>query len=329
MAATQNKKRFNNIDNTGFGSNSSVEGGRLINADGSTNLKKRGMPVWQRISIYHTLLRMKRHHFFLAILLFYTVVNFIFASIYLLIGVNNLLGIDDAKTAFDKFASAFFFSSQTLTTVGYGHVAPTGLITNSVASIESLLGILAFAVVTGLIYGRFSRPRAYLLFSDNLLVAPYKDGKALMLRTATYKNNHLTDVQAELTLAIHVQDKGKTVTRFYPLALEFAKVNSLALSWTIVHHINEESPLHSFAEEDIAESKMEVIVGIRAFDDHFSNIVQQRTSYTYHQVVYGARFLPMFERAENGNYTLLELDKINHHERIKLPMEVHRTSMAS
>ena len=328
MGVAQHRKRFSNIDNTGFGSNSSVEGGRLINADGSTNLKKRGMPVWRRISIYHTLLRMKRNHFFLTILLFYTGINLIFAFIYLAVGVNNLLGIDDAKSLFEKFMAAFFFSSQTLTTVGYGHVAPTGLITNSVASIESLLGILAFAVVTGLIYGRFSRPRAYIMFSDNLLVAPYKEGKALMLRMATYKNNHLTDVQAELTLALHVTDKGKVFTRFYPLPLEISKVNSLALSWTIVHHINEESPLHGFTQEDIAESKMEVIVGIRAFDDHFSNVVQQRTSYTYQQVVYGARFIPMFERAENGNYTLLELDKINLHEPVKLHVESHKNSMA-
>jgi len=265
------------------------------------------------------LLRMDRGNFFLAILLFYTTANIIFASIYFLLGVNNLSGIDQTHSLFDQFMAAFFFSSQTLTTVGYGHVAPSGLLTNITASIESLLGILSFAVVTGLIYGRFSRPRAYLAFSDNLLIAPYKEGRALMLRIATYKNNHLTDAQAELTLALHVDDNGRRMTRFYPLPLEIQKVASLALSWTIVHHINEESPLYSFDEEDIDESKMEVIVAIKAFDDHFSNVVQQRTSYTYHQVKFGARFLPMFERSESGDYTLLELDKIDLHESVKLP----------
>ena len=109
------------------------------------------------------------------------------------------------------------------------------------------------------------------------------------------------------------------VTKFYPLHLEYSKVNSLALSWTIVHPINEDSPLYNYTREEIAGSKTEVIVNIKAFDDHFSNIVQQRTSYTYQQVVYGAKFLPMFERAHDGSHTILELNKINLHESVKLP----------
>jgi inward rectifier potassium channel len=316
------KLRSKNIDNTGFGNNSNVEGGRLVNRDGSTNLRKRGMPVWERLSIYHTLLRMKGSHFFFTIILSYTVINVTFACIYFAIGVQNLSGIDTSKSVFEEVMAAFFFSSQTLTTVGYGHVAPTGLLTNIVASTESLLGILAFAVVTGLIYGRFSRPRAFLLFSQNLLIAPYKDGKGLMLRLATYKNNHLTDVEAQITVALHIQENGKTVTRFYPLPLEFSKINSLALSWTMVHHITEESPLYQYKIETLHEAKMEVMVYIRAFDDHFSNTVQQRTSYTSEDLVYGARFLPMFERSADGSYTLLELDKINLHEPAMLKEEI-------
>src|SRR5207247_2455368 len=128
--------------------------------------------------------------------------------------------------------------------------APMGMLTNSIASIESLIGILTFAVMTGLIYGRFARPRAYLIFSPNLLVAPFRDGKALMFRIATYKNNHLTDVEALVTLALHEPDNGKIITRFYTLKLEYAKVNSLALSWTIVHPIDSDSPLHNITKED-------------------------------------------------------------------------------
>jgi inward rectifier potassium channel len=322
MAGANYRQRLRDIDNTGFGPNSGAEGGRLINPDGSTNLRKRGIPVWERTSVYHTLLRMNRSYFFIAILVFYTSINVFFAIVYFLTGVQHLVGGDGAKTIGEEFMEAFFFSSQTLTTVGYGRVSPSGMLTNSIASIESLIGILSFALVTGLIYGRFSRPRAYLLFSPNALIAPFKDGKALMLRMATYKNNHLTDVEANLTLALHVKENGKTVTRFYPLALEFSKINSLALSWTIVHHINEESPLFFYKKEDIAESKMELIVNIKAFDDHFSNIVQQRTSYTYQQVIYGAKFLPMFERSPDASYTLLELDKINAHQMVKFPEPV-------
>ncbi len=313
------RQRLRDINNTGFGANSSAEGGRLINPDGSTNLKKRGIPFWERISIYHTLLRMHRGYFFLCIFLFYTTINLLFAIFYLLAGIENLDGIDGSHTLPQKFMEAFFFSSQSLTTVGYGHIAPKGMTTNIIASIESFVGIVSFALVTGLMYGRFSRPRAYLLFSKNLLVAPFKDGRALMARIATYKNNHLTDIEAQFTIALHEKEGSKVVTRFYGLKLEIAKINSLALSWTIVHPITEDSPLYQFTQKEIDESKMEVIVIIKAFDDHFSNIVQQRTSYTHNQVAYGARFTPMFEREPGGDYTLLELDKINAHEPALLP----------
>ena len=322
MAGSSHRPRLRDIDNTGFGANSSIEGGRLVNPDGSNNLKKRGIPVWERTSVYHTLLRMKRSHFAIFVLTLYTSINFFFAVVYFLTGVEHLVGGDGARTFFGQFMEAFFFSSQTLTTVGYGRVAPSGLMTNAIASVESLVGILVFAIMTGLIYGRFSRPRAYLLFSPNILIAPYKDGKAVMFRVATYKNNHLTDVEAQATLGLHVKENGKTVTKFYPLHLELSKIQSLALSWTLVHAITEESPLYHYTKNDVTETQMEVIVTIKAFDDHFSNIVQQRTSYSYNQLVYGAKFLPMFERAPSGDYTVMELDKINAHELVQMPEKV-------
>ncbi len=316
MALQNLKNRYHNISNSGFGPNSSVEGGRLVNPDGTGNMRKVGIPFWQRISMYHTLLRMKRNHFFLTIFLFYTSANIFFGIVYFMVGVDKL-GIDGAHSQWEQFLEAFFFSSQTMTTVGYGKVAPAGLLANMVASVESLLGILSFAVVTGLIYGRFSRPRAYLRFSDNVLVAPYQGGKGMMVRVASYKNNHLTDVEVQLTLALHVMENGKLETRFFQLKPEMARINSLALSWTIVHPLNEESPLYQFTRQDVEDSRMELIVNIKAFDDHFSNMVQQRTSFTYQQVLYGARFLPMFERAPDGSNTILDLAKINRHELVQ------------
>jgi inward rectifier potassium channel len=311
-------RRHKNVDNTGFGSNSSVEGGRLTNKDGSTNLRKTGLPFFERISVYHSLLRMSMYKFGLMIVTFYTIANLLFASIYLMVGVDQLSGGEATNTFFEKFMRAFFFSSQTLTTVGYGHVAPTGMLTNFVASTESFLGILAFAVVTGLIYGRFTRPRAYITFSHNMIIAPYKEGRGLMMRLATYKNNHLTDAEAIITAALHVEENGKMVTKFYPLTLEISKINSLALSWTIVHHMNEDSPMYGYSEKDLRDGKLELIVSIKAFDDHFSNTVQQRTSYTVNELIYGAKFIPMFERDESGGTTVLKLDKVNSYERVKV-----------
>lgn len=327
MAKHFHSNRFKNLENTGFGPNSTIEGARLTNKDGSTNLRKTGLPFWERISVYHTLLRMKPTNFLLCVLLLYTSVNLFFASLYFFIGIEHLSGAGTSASLFEQFMDAFFFSSQTLTTVGYGHVAPMGMAANAVAAIESLVGILIFALVTGLIYGRFARPRAYIVFSNNLLVSPYKGGRALMLRIATYKNNHLTDVEATVTIAIHIEENGKPVTRFYPLPLEYPRVNSLALSWTIVHPIDDKSPLYGYSEEDMINSKMELIVSIKAFDDHFSNIVQQRTSYTYREMVYGARFLPMFQRAPSGSHTILQLDKVNAYEKARLPEPEHNAEL--
>lgn len=314
------KRKFEAIGNTGFSTSNNTEGGRLTRKDGSMNMVKTGLPFWERISLYHSLLRMSRGKFLITVLAFYTAVNVVFAILYLAAGVENLKGIIPANDTLTNFEQAFFFSSQTLTTVGYGHISPSGLVTNMIASAESFVGILAFALVTGLLYGRFTRPRAYLLFSDNLLYAPYKDGSALMSRVVTYKNNHLTDVEAQVTIAMHItDDNGNKVRKFYPLPLEIKKVNSLALSWTIVHPLNEESPLYGMSIEEIRDADVEILFFLKGFDDHFSNIVQQRFSYIYPEMVFGAKFLPMFHRSADNTTTILELDKINAYEPAYVP----------
>lgn len=307
----KNNRRLKDVDNSGFSGNSSAEGARLLNKDGSANLRKTGMPFYKRFSIYHTLLKMSRLKFLVMVFVSYTAMNLFFACIYLLIGIDKLSGSVQGNSAIDNFSQAFFFSSQTLTTVGYGHIAPVGLLANSIASVESFLGIMTFALVTGMFYARFSRPKAFLRFSDSFLVSPYKEGRAVMFRMATYKNNDLTDVEAQVTAAIHHMEEGKRTTRFYPLKLEIAKINSLAISWTCVHHMNEDSPFWQMTEQDMLSAGIEIMVTIKGFDDHFSNTVQQRTSYSREELVYGAKFVPMYERSDTGGYTEVMLDKLN------------------
>src|SRR4051812_17554550 len=130
MSVSNNRQRLRDLIDTGFGPNSSAEGGRLINPDGSTNLRKRGIPFWERISMFHTLLRMRPARFALVVVGIYTSINLFFACLYLWAGVEHLVGGDHALTFTEKFMEAFFFSSQTITTVGYGRVAPSGMITN-------------------------------------------------------------------------------------------------------------------------------------------------------------------------------------------------------
>jgi inward rectifier potassium channel len=135
-----------------------------------------------------------------------------------------------------------------------------------------------------------------------------------MFRVATQRNNHLTDAEAQVTTAFHVTEDGKRVTRFYQLLLQISRINSLAMSWTVVHPIDDKSPFYGFSEQDLREASIEIMVTIKAFDDHYSNLVQQRTSYIASEIVYGARFLPAYQRSEDGSQTVVELDKLNSYE---------------
>src|SRR5258708_5503916 len=150
--------------NTGFGNNPSNYGGRFVNKNGRANIEKTGISFLEKISWYHTMLLMPRWKFFLIILLFYICINLLFGTIYFLIGVENL-GQIPSPSAPTNFAESFFFSTQTFTTVGYGRISPIGFLSSSIASFEALLGLLSFAFATGLLYGMFSKPVAYLRFN--------------------------------------------------------------------------------------------------------------------------------------------------------------------
>ncbi len=296
--------------NTGFGTNAGDYGGRFVNKTGKPNIEIRGVPFLSRISWYHTMLGLPRWKFLFIIFSFYILINFLFATIYYIIGVENLNGINSA-TEIGKFGAAYFFSAQTFTTVGYGHISPSGFLASSISAGEALVGLLSFAIATGLFYGRFSKPRAYLRFSENAIIAPYKDITALMLRVTPYKNTTLTDAEAKVTLGMTIEENGKMVNKFFPLELEFKVANALTLNWTIVHPITEDSPFYNFSIEDYANINGEIIVFIKAFDDMFSNTVVDRSSYTLKEVVVGAKFLPMYHRSSAGSKTILEIEKLN------------------
>jgi inward rectifier potassium channel len=303
--------------NTGFGVNASSYGGRFVTKSGYANVKKSGIGFFESISWYHTMVNIPRWKFMVIIVVFYFLVNFIFASIYYGIGVEHLNGVN-AVNPLDKFGQAFFFSIQTFTTVGYGHVSPTGFLTSMVAAVEALFGLLSFAIATGLFYGRFSKPKAHIKFSENALVAPYKDGTALMLRLAPFKNTNLTDAEVKVTLGMKLDEKGTLTNKFYNLDLELSKINALNLSWTLVHPITENSPLCNLTKDDYQNSEGEVLVFLKVFDDMFSTTVVRRTSYSFAEIVYGAKFQPMFSRSDNQNKTVLHIDKLNSFEKIKL-----------
>lgn len=303
--------------NTGFGTNATNYGGRFINKSGNANVRKTGIGFIESISWYHTMLTIPRWKFFIIVVLFYFVVNCFFAGLYYWIGVEHLNGVMATKNI-DKFGQSFFFSIQTFTTVGYGHISPSGFITSSVAAVEALVGLLSFAIATGLLYGRFSKPKAHLLFSENAIIAPFQNGTALMLRMSPYKNTNLTDAEAKITLGMTFEENGKLVNKFYQLELEYAHVNALTLSWTLVHPITENSPLYGLTADDFAKIDGEILVFVKMFDDMYSTNVVKRTSYTFAEVVYGAKFNLMYFRSADDSKTILEIDKLNSYNRITI-----------
>ena len=296
--------------NTGFGVNNADYGGRFVNKDGRPNVEKRGINYFERISWYHTMLQMPRWKFLIILFLFYILINLLFAIIYYSIGMEHLEGII-ANTIAEKFGEAYFFSAQTFTTVGYGRISPKGITTSTVAAIEALIGLLSFAIATGLFYGRFSKPKAYVRFSENAVLAPYNNGLAIMMRVAPYKNNNLLDAEAKVSTGIVIEENGSPKNKFFQLDLEFEKITSLTLSWTIVHPITEKSPFYKFTAEDFANTSGEILIFLKAFDDMFNNTVMARTSYTFRELVIGAKFKPMYHRNNEKNTTILELDKLN------------------
>lgn len=296
--------------NTGFGVNASDYGGRFVNKNGKANIEKKGIGFLERISWYHSMLALPRWKFFATIFIFFISVNLLFACVYYAIGINHLNGMV-ANSVGQKFAEAFFFSCQTFTTVGYGRINPVGYSASAVAAFEALIGLLSFALVTGLLYGRFARPKSYIRFSENALIAPYQGITALMFRVAPYKNTTLLDAEVKVNLGMTVEENGKMINKFFPLTLEFNTVTALTLSWTIVHPITESSPLYKFTREDFKNLKGEVLVFLKAFDDMFSNTVVARTSYIFSEVVFGAKFKPMFKNSTDNKRTILHLDKLN------------------
>lgn len=304
--------------NSGFGTNANSYGGRFVNKNGTPNIEKRGMNLLRRISWYHTMIDMPNWKFMLILFGFYIAINFIFAIIYYAIGIEHLDGIAQSQSTLEQFGQAYFFSAQTFTTVGYGHISPTGFLTSALSSAEALIGLLSFAIATGLFFGRFSKPTAFLKFSHNALISPYGEHKGLMIRLVPFKNTNFTDAKAKVTLGMSIEEEGVKTNKFYNLELELDSINALSLSWTLVHPITQNSPLYNFTEEDFKKIHGEILVFITTFDDMFSNTVAARTSYTFDEIIYNAKFETMYNRSKDGSKTILHLDKLNLYKSVNL-----------
>ncbi len=301
--AKQKKARFNDF---GLGDKSSSKGYRALNKDGTFNIKKTNIPFFERLNFFHTLVTMKWSHFFAFILIGYFISNLFFATIYTIIGVENLTGIEGVNP-FGQFMEAFFFSAQTITTLGYGRVAPIGLPANIIAAIESLLGLLSFALATGLLYGRFSKSISRIRYSDKAVIAPYQDINGFMFRVVNPQKNQLLEVEVNVSLSM--KRDSSDLRNFYSLELERSKIVFFPSLWTVVHPIDSSSPLHSLSKAAILEKDVEFIVMIKAFDESSSQTVFSRSSYKASEMVWGEKFVYLAKQ-DNGKLTI-DVSRIN------------------
>ena len=295
MFGMRSKKESDEDRDLGFGAvvaSSSAE--RLLNRDGSFNSRRDGLGFFRSLHVYDLLLTMSWTRFLLLVAATYLVSNSIFALAYLGLGSGalNASGAD----SMGSFSRAFFFSVHTLSTVGYGHIVPASAPANMLMTLESIFGIFGIALTTGLVFARFARPTAKILFSANAIVAPYQDGHGVMFRIANQRSTQIIELEATVVFSKMVEEEGKRVRRFYPLPLERAKVTFFPLAWTLVHPIDKHSPFCDLQSEECARADAEIMVLLKGIDETFSQTVHARSSYKAHEIRWGAKFADIYLR---------------------------------
>lgn len=310
------------FEDLGFGTKISRETRRLINKDGSLNVERTGQG-WSDIHGYVFLVTIPWWEFFLWITAGYLTTNLIFAGLYLAVGVEQLSGVDQGYTFWEGFAQAFYFSVQTFTTVGYGTLSPVGQGASLIASFEAMVGLLGFALATGVLWGRFSRPSARIGFSQHAIISPYKVAEtgeqinSFQFRIVNRRRNQLIDLSVQLTLMSYMKVEGGFKQVFHQLSLERSHVTLFPLNWTIVHPIKGDSPLYGLTLDDLKARHAEFIIVINAFDDTFAQPVHVRSSYRFDEIFWGARFVKIYHEEEDGPIRL-EIDKVGLCERAEV-----------
>ena len=297
------------LKDLGFGAVVSRESRqRLLNRDGSFNVARRGLRLGSSLSPYHLLLTTSWTRFMGLVVGSYVVLNGLFAVAYLSCGPGGLSGGAGSETG---FARAFFFSVETFSTIGYGIVGPVGMAANLVVTAESLVGLLWLALATGLLFARFSRPTAKVLFSRTAVIAPYHGITAFEFRIANARTSQLIELRATVMFARFEEVRGRSVRRFYPLELERASVVFFPLSWTIVHPITETSPLHGMTRDDLRKCDGEFLVLLSGIEETFAQQVHARSSYKWDEIVWGAKFSDILHHPSGDEVMTIDVGRLH------------------
>jgi inward rectifier potassium channel len=301
---------------------------RLLNRDGSFNVVREGLSPLASMSLYHDLLSLSWPRYLGLIVLFYLATNATFAAAFLACGPGALSGTS-AVTLPGRYAEAFFFSVHTFATIGYGSMSPRSTAANVLVSLESLVGLLGFALATGILFSRFARPTAHILYSKRAVIAPYRGITAFEFRVANARSNQIIELEARLLLGWH--PPGMVNRDFYRLKLERSKVEFFPLAWTIVHPIDDESPLWGVTPEQLRAGNAELLILLTGIDETFSQSVHSRSSYKADEVTWGARFSKIFNPPRPDGVLSIDIGRLDEIEPAPLPLptEVEREPAAA
>ncbi|HEY0514365.1 MAG TPA: ion channel [Thermoanaerobaculia bacterium] len=290
---------------------------RLLNKDGSFNVTREGLGWLRSLSPYHYLLTTTWPRFLGLVVVFFLVTNAVFGLAFFACGPGQIAG-SKAVSLPDQYLEDFFFSVQTFATIGYGGMHPVGLAANLLVTLEALIGLLGFALATGILFARFSRPTARVLFSERAIIAPYRGITAFEFRVANIRHNEMIQVEALVTLS-RLKLDGSGNREFLPLRLERDKVVFFPLSWTVVHPIDEESPLWGAAPEDLEAWDAEFLILFSGIDETFSQTVHTRSSYKAQEILWGARFTNLFNPPKPDGVLSIDIGRLHDVERTAPP----------
>ncbi len=303
----------------GFGSVVAKESRqRLVNRDGSFNVRRTGLAFWSSLSPYHFLLTVSWGKFLGLMTFCFVFINAVFALAYLACGAGALSGTM-VEHQYGAFWQAFFFSVHTFATIGYGNISPVGMAANLIVVAESLAGLLATALITGLIFARFSRPTAKIVFSEKAVIAPYKNITGFMFRITNGRKNQLYGLEVKVNVSLYVPGNGPTNRRFHELKLERHRVEFFPLAWTIVHPIDEQSPLYGYTSEQLQQSDAEFFVLLTGMDETASQVVHTQSSYKHEELVWNAKFASIYEPLNDNDPITIDVGRLHDIEILELP----------
>jgi inward rectifier potassium channel len=279
--------------------------GRELNAqsksrvDRAQDVRRIGGRLHPLSDFYHTLMRASWPTTFGVILAALVVVNVLYASVYVLLGD----GIEGVRAG--NFEDCFFFSVQTLATIGYGKMVPVTRAAHVIVTLEAFTGVLVTAVTTGILFAKFSRPTARVLFSRVCVIAPFEGKRTLMFRIANERANRIVQASVKLTaLRFVTTEEGHVLRRLLDLKLHRSDSAMFAITWSVFHTIDESSPLFGLDAEALAKERFALVVTLVGLDETLAQTVHARHSWEHDEIVFDRRFVDVLAENEDGSRTM-------------------------